>query len=89
MTRKRVDANQSEIANALRRAGATVHDTHEVGRGFPDLVVGFRGINYLIEVKVPGEKLNPVESDWHVFWRGRSSVVSTVGGALAVIGATR
>lgn len=44
MTPKKVDANQSALVKVLRKAGATVTSTHEVGRGFPDLVAGVRGL---------------------------------------------
>ena len=30
---------------------ASVFSTHEIGKGFPDIVVGYRGINYLFEIK--------------------------------------
>lgn len=43
---KRTDGNQAEIVRALRSAGATVQTLHTVGKGCPDLVVGFRGNNY-------------------------------------------
>ncbi len=39
---------------------------HEVGAGVPDLLVGFRNKNYLIEVKVPGGRLTPAQLGlWH------------------------
>lgn len=46
--RARVDDNQAEIVKVLRQLGATVRPTHTVGDGFPDLVVGWRGKNYLV-----------------------------------------
>ena len=46
-----VDANQSEIVAALRKAGVTVTPLHQVGGGCPDLLCGFRGVNTLLEVK--------------------------------------
>lgn len=39
----RVDDNQSEIMEALRKVGASVLDCSSLGKGFPDLIVGFRG----------------------------------------------
>jgi hypothetical protein len=41
---RKVDQNQASLVMVLRRAGATVTSTHEVGRGFPDLAVGCRGL---------------------------------------------
>ncbi len=46
-----VDRNQPEIVAALRAAGATVEYLHAVGGGCPDLLVGYRGANYVLEVK--------------------------------------
>ena len=37
---KRVDANQSIIVDALRQAGCSVLDLHEVGLDCPDILVG-------------------------------------------------
>jgi hypothetical protein len=41
---KRTDENQARIVAALRKAGVTVTCTHEVGRGYPDLACGARGL---------------------------------------------
>lgn len=88
---KRTDANQAEIVAALRQAGASVAPTHGLGRGFPDLAVGFRGQNFLLEVKdgmkKPSErKLTPDEERWHQGWRGQVVTVESVPEALAAIG---
>ena len=48
---RRVDTNQAEIVQALRQIGAHVRDTSQVGDGFPDLVVSWRGVNILVEIK--------------------------------------
>lgn len=84
---KKVDLNQSEIVLALRAAGATVQDLHELGRGVPDLLVGHRGVTYLLEVKGPGGKLTPAESAWFETWRGQAAIVDSAESALAAIGA--
>ena len=84
---KSTDANQAEIVADLRKAGATVHSLHEVGDGCPDLVVGFRGKNYLIEIKMPGKSLNPLQQYWYATWRGQVSVARTSEEALRIIGA--
>jgi hypothetical protein len=84
---KRVDANQPEIVAALRQAGATVQHLHEVGRGCPDIMVGFRGQTFAIEIKTKHGKLNEREKCWHMWWRGQKAVVRTTEEALKVIGA--
>lgn len=44
-SRKRVDRNQPEIVKAVRKAGASVGHTHEIGKGFPDIVIGCDGLS--------------------------------------------
>lgn len=90
--RAATDRNQSEIVNAYRRIGCTVTCTHQLGDGFPDLVVGFRRVNYLIEIKdgakpPSAQKLTPDELAFHEKWQGTVHVVSTIDEALAVVGA--
>jgi hypothetical protein len=65
---RRTDTNQAAIVEALRECGVMVHDTHEVGHGFPDLVAAIGGDVYLIEVKAPEGKLNKREERWHDDW---------------------
>jgi len=86
MTAKRVDANQAEIVDALRKAGATVQDLHEVGKGCPDIMIGWLGYNILMEIKAPGGKLNKREQEWHDTWRGQVVVVHSIEEALEVLG---
>lgn len=78
-----VDDNQSEIVAALRKMGATVQPLHTVGKGCPDLLVGYRDRNLLIEVKdgskIPSKrKLTPHEKEWHDSWRGQVCVIESV-----------
>ena len=47
----RTDRNQNEIIDALRKAGASVQPLHTVHDGVPDLLVGFQGRNFLMEIK--------------------------------------
>ncbi len=47
----KIDRNHVEIVAALRGVGASVQDLAAVGKGCPDLLVGYRGQNYVIEVK--------------------------------------
>lgn len=87
----KVDANQSEIVAALRAVGASVQPLHAVGGGCTDLAVGFRGVNYMIEVKdgdkpPSARKLTPDQVTWHEAWRGQVCVVKSVEEALEAIG---
>lgn len=87
----KIDRNQPEIVAALRAVGASVQPLHAVGQGCPDLLVGFRGQCFAIEVKdgnlAPSDrKLTPAQQQWHRDWRGHVAVALTVADALRVIG---
>ncbi len=89
---KRVDANQKEVVAYLRQLGASVQMLHEVGRGCPDLLVGFRGINYLFELKNGAnaksrQKLTDDELAWHAKWNGAVYVVSCPKQGAEIMGA--
>ena len=47
----RIDRNQPEIVDALRKRGASVALLHTAHDGIPDLLVGYKGKNFLLEVK--------------------------------------
>lgn len=79
------DANHGEIVKALIRVGASVEDLSAVGGGVPDLLVGFRGRCYLLEIKTERGRLNKIQSDWHRLWNGHVAVVRSVDEALAVL----
>lgn len=88
----KIDSNQPTIVAGLRKAGATVAMTHMIGKGFPDAVVGYRGVNYLLEIKDDGKppsarKLTSDEVEWHTAWRGKVVVVENLEQALIAIGA--
>jgi hypothetical protein len=89
----RIDANQPEIVKALRAAGASVQSLADLGRGVPDLLVGWRGINLLFEVKdgakrPSARRLTPGEEQWHRRWRGQVVVVESVDDALHALAPT-
>lgn len=89
--RAKVDANQPEIVEALRKCGCTVLHLHAVGGGCPDILVGFRKVNVLVEIKdgsKPPSKRNltPDQEDFFASWRGQASVVSSVAEAMELVG---
>lgn len=93
MTRRAaaVDANQSAIVADLRAIFATVELLHGVGQGCPDLLVGYQGANYLLEVKDEDKppskrKLTPDQVVWNRDWRGQVAVVKNSQEAFAAIG---
>lgn len=91
----RIDANQPEIVAALRRAGASVTPLSSMGKGVPDLLVGYQGVNYLLELKDPNAlrgpaqamQLTPDEVAWHESWLGQVAVICNIEEALQLIGA--
>ena len=90
--RKR-DANEAEIVAALEAAGCSVLRVDPVdlivGRRYKDFTGGFgfwRDTNFLLEVKLPGAKLNKRQKALHESWRGQIAVVETVEQALVAVG---
>ena len=78
-----VDANQSEIVRTLRAlAGVSVF---VIGRPV-DLLVGYRKVNYLLEVKMPAAKLTPVQKRFFIDWKGDRAIVTTPHEAVHAIG---
>ena len=51
---KKVDLNHKEVVEKFRELGASVFDASGVGRGFPDIVVGYNGQTVLVEIKSGG-----------------------------------
>lgn len=90
MRAARTDANHAEVVKALRAIGCSVADTSRVGGGFPDLVCGYRGRNYLIEVKdgkkpPSGRRLTDDQVKFVQQWRGYWACVQSVDEALEVV----
>jgi len=94
MRRARVDDNHAEITAALRAVGASVQSLASVGKGCPDLLVGYRGKNYIFEVKdgskpASRQHLNQKQQEWRSRWEGSVHIVRSVQGALGMIGAVK
>lgn len=86
----RIDANQPEIVKALRKMGATVLHLHTLGRGAPDILIGFRGKNALAELKdgtksPSARQLTEDEKKFHAEWRGQVAIIESVEQAIAFI----
>lgn len=69
----RIDANQPAIVAGLRGLGCAVWSTAALGNGFPDIIVGYRGRNYLFEIKDPEKPpskrmLTPKENLFFQIW---------------------
>lgn len=74
----RADANQEQVVRWFRALGASVAHIHTVGQGVPDLLVGWRGYNLLVEVKQPKGRLTPDETTWHETWLGQVAIIRTL-----------
>ena len=87
------DANHNEVVAALQQVGASVIDMSHVGKGFPDLIVGFRSQTILVEIKNPktsyGKRgLNKNQQKWKEQWVGGPyCIVDSPEAALRAIGA--
>jgi len=92
MRAAKIDANHEAVVTALRAAGATVQSLAGVGKGVPDLLVGYKGQTLLMEVKdgfkPPSKRaLNEDQLRWHGSWKGGAlAVVDSPDGALRMIG---
>lgn len=81
--RGRVDSNQRQLVKELRSIGCSVAITSQLGSGFPDIVVGYRGVNYLLEIKDPDKppsqrKLTTDEIEFQDKWKGQYAVIHTL-----------
>ena len=95
MKAARIDRNHVEIVAALRKAGAFVFSLAGVGKGVPDLLIGYCGKTALIEIKdgakpPSARRLTPDQLAWHGSWLGGTlAVVDSVDAALRVLAVMR
>ena len=90
MTPRKVDVNQPEIVDNLRRLGYSVAVTSDLGKGFPDIIAGKHGRNWLFEIKNPEYdcKLTEAEEQFHAKWRGQIDVIRSAAEALEIMAGT-
>lgn len=84
----RVDANHAQIMRDLRKAAIACWSTAPLGDGFPDILASpswNRKVMVLLEVKVPGEKLNQAETDFASTWPGPVFTVTSSEEAIRVV----
>lgn len=88
-----MDDNQGDLIQVARSIGAAVQPLSMVGGGCPDVLVAFRGLWYVAEIKDGNKppsrrKLTKREREWHdVFgavapvhiWETREDVFRTLG----------
>lgn len=81
----KVDKNQPEILRCLKKAGISYKPVHQI-KGFCDIIVGFKGENYLFEIKLNKKaKLTIDEQKFHDNWKGSIYIVTSFNEILDVI----
>ena len=89
-TASRVDGNQAAIVKGLRAIGASILHLHQLKNCF-DLLVGYRGQTFIMEVKDPAQplskrKLTEGEEAFRAEWRGSPYyVVTTIDEAISIL----
>lgn len=77
----RRDANEPEIIKALEKIGC---DVIQLDKPL-DLLVGYRGKTWLIEVKMPKGSLEDAQDRFMHEWHGQAAVVRTAQQAIDVV----
>lgn len=86
----KIDANQNEIVDALRKIGCSVQILSNVGKGCTDLAVGFSNLTLMMEIKdgnkpPSAQKLTADQVKWHSEWKGSKVVVNSIEGAIHAV----
>ena len=88
---RKTDNNHKEILDQCRKIPQlTAFSTHTIGKGFPDIVVGYKGLNYLFEIKDPlkpksARKLTQHESSFFCNWKGQVNVIHTIEDIIEIL----
>lgn len=90
MIAKKIDDNQKLIVHQLRKIGASVAITSMVGKGFVDIVIGWRGKNFLIELKDGAKSasrklLTADEKEFFQTWNGQVDIAESFDDILKII----
>jgi hypothetical protein len=84
------DANHADVVGWYEDLGCSVVDTHGVGGGFPDTVIGIAGVTCLVEIKTETGILLPSQIRFQRDWRGSKVQVSrTLGDVIAHVQSVR
>lgn len=79
----RQDSNHKEIRAAFEKLGCSVADLSPLGKGVPDLAVGYAGVAIFVEVKdgskpPSARKLTPDEERFRMNWKGGYRIVENL-----------
>lgn len=81
------DANERPIIDGLRDIGCTVAQLSK--KGLPDLLVAYRGKNFLVEIKQPNGKLTEDQIEFHASWMGEIHIAMTLDEAIRIVTDTK
>lgn len=90
MRKAKVDANQPLIVGFLRKAGCSVAITSAAHDGFPDIVVGYKGVTVLAEIKDSEQppskrRLTPKQVEFHNDFTGAITILESIEQAAALL----
>jgi len=72
----RPDANHGEIRKYYEDLYCSVVDSHELGGGFGDLIIGCSGLTEITEVKTADGEILPSQQTFRKSWRGSKIVIA-------------
>lgn len=86
----RQDGNHGIIVGYFERFGCSVANTHMVGNGFPDIVVGLNQKSALVEIKDPAKPkskrvLTGDEKKFQDGWKGNYFIVEDLEDVIALV----
>lgn len=83
----KIDSNHAEIVRQLKMlTGISVYSVAQLKK-FCDIIVGFKGKNYLFEIKKGHKsKLTPGETLFQQNWEGQVKTITSVDEVLSEIG---
>jgi len=82
----KIDQNQPDIVEALRKVGASVVSLASIGQGCPDLLACKGDKLWLIEVKGPKGTLTDDQKRFILNWSGTVHIIRTPDEALKLVG---
>lgn len=88
--KKRSDINQPELVKQIRSIPhTTVFVTSSLGNGFPDIICGYRGKNFLFEIKNPKRqlknRLTKAQTEFMKQWKGQVAVVDSIESVVKIL----
>lgn len=90
----KVDGNHRTIVAAFKSLGCAVQSLAAVGKGVPDLLVAFAGLNHLVEIKdgrrvKSARKQTPAQVVWVSTWRAPRHLVESMEDVQRLVGVWR